>query len=122
MSIFAAFILALLIALLFAPGYRSGSYGPLVLFFFLLFMAGVASQFWLIPFGPVWWGVSWLPLLFIMLIFSFLFAAPSPYDRTRITKADGDVAAAAAISVFLWIIFSILLVAIIIGLFTKPAS
>ena len=26
-------------------------------------MAGIASQYWIIPFGPAWRGISWMPLL-----------------------------------------------------------
>jgi hypothetical protein len=122
MSILAAFTLALLIALLFAPGYRKGSYGPIVIFFFILFLAGIASQFWIIPIGPVWWGVSWLPLLFVMLLFTFLFAAPSPYERERATKVNGEQAAVAVVSVFIWLFVSLLFIAIIIGFLTKSAS
>jgi hypothetical protein len=127
MSIFAAFILALLISLLFAPGYRRGSYAPLVIFFFILFMAGIASQYWITPFGPVWYGISWMPILLIILIFTFLFAAPSPYERRRIANSNNDEkqaasAAAAAISIYVWLLFTILLIAIIVGALTKTAS
>src|SRR3954463_6664290 len=120
MSIFAAFILALLISLLFAPGYRRGSYAPLVIFFFILFMAGIASQYLITPFGPVWYGISWMPILLIILIFTFLFAAPSPYERRRIANSNDDEkqpasAAAAAISIYVWLLFTILLIAIIVG-------
>jgi hypothetical protein len=123
MSIFAAFILALLISLLFAPGYRKGSYLPLALFFFLLFLAGVASQYWITPFGPVWWGVSWGPLGFILLLFTLLFIVPSPYERTVVkTNVAETPPATAAISIFMWLLLLMLLVAIVLGIFIKPAS
>ncbi len=127
MSIFAAFILALLIALLFAPGYRRGSYTPLVIFFFILFFAGIASQYWITPFGPVWYGISWMPILLVILIFTFLFAAPSPYERKRIVKSNDDEkqaesAAIAAVSIYVWLLFTILFIAIIVGALTKTAS
>src|SRR5258706_3315755 len=98
MSIFGVFILALLISLLFAPGYRRGSYSPLLIFFFILFLAGIASQYWITPFGPVWLGISWMPLLFIILIFAFLFAAPSPYERKNISKTEKQAVSAVAIA------------------------
>ena len=126
MSIFAAFILALIISLLFAPGYRRGSFAPLIIFFFVLFMAGMASQYWIIPFGPMWWGISWMPLLFIILIFTFLFAAPSPYERRNISKTNDEKqaasAAVAAISIYIWLLFTILFIAIIVGVLTKTVS
>lgn len=127
MSIFGAFILALLISLLFAPGYRKGSYMPLAIFFFILFMAGIASQYWITPFGPVWYGISWMPILLVILIFTFLFAAPSPYERRRIVKSNDDEkqaasAAVAAISIYLWLLFTILFIAIIVGVLAKTGS
>ena len=121
MSIFGAFILALLISFLFSPGYRKGSYAPLMIFFFMLFMAGIASQYWIPPFGPVWYGVSWTPMLFIILIFTFLFAAPSPYERRIITKTNDEKQAASAVasfmSIYVWLIFIILFMAILVGHF-----
>jgi hypothetical protein len=128
MSIFAAFVLALLIALIISPAYRgrgNAAIGSLVVFFFILFMAGVASQFWIIPFGPVLWGIAWLPLLFIILIFAFLFAAPSPYQRSTTRtgeKAEEISTAGEAISIFIWLLLSLLLIAIIIGYYRTPLT
>ena len=125
-QILGAFILSLLISLMFAPGYRKGSFAPLAIFFFILFMAGIASQYWITPFGPVLYGISWMPLLFIILIFTFLFAAPSPYERRNISKTNDEKqsasAAVAAMSIYLWLLFTILFIAIIVGVLTKTVS
>jgi len=124
MAILAAFVLALIISLLFAPGYRKGSYVPLALFFFLLFMAGIASQYWITPFGPVLWGVSWGPLGFVLLLFTLLFIVPSPYERDLVkTAGETDTrVASTAISIFMWVLLLMLFVAIILGVYVKPAS
>ena len=123
MSIFAAIILALIISLLFAPGYRRGSFAPLITFFFVLFMAGIASQYWILPFGPALWGISWMPLLFILLIFTLLFAAPSPYERKAAkTNNTPETASVAAISIFIWLLLLMLSIAILIGFFNTPVS
>src|SRR4051812_19109667 len=112
MLIFSAFIVALLVALLFAPGYRKGSFAPLIVFFMILFLAGIASQYWIMPFGPVWWGVSWMPLLFIILLFSFLFSAPSPYEKRAAkssTVQEATSIGVAAVSIFIWLLLVLLL-------------
>ena len=123
MFVFLAFVMALIIALIFAPGYRKGSYVPLIIFFLILFLAGIASRYWLVPIGPVWLGISWVPLLFIVLILTFAFVAPSPYERVsaRETKENVSATTSVALSVFIWLLFSLLLIAIAIGVFLKPA-
>jgi hypothetical protein len=125
MSILAAFILALAITLIFAPGYRRGSVAPLIIFFLVLFMAGVASQYWIMPIGPMWWGISWMPLLFILVIFTFLFATPSPYQgrsvKTNVHVEQSASAAETAISIFAWLLLLMLLVVIVIGIVRTPA-
>ncbi len=119
MIIFAAFMIALIASLLFAPGYRTGSYAPFIILFFILFFAAMAGQYWIVPFGPTWWGVSWGPILFIVLIFAFLFATPSPYDPKRTVKNSNDTTdstiASATISVFVWLLLIFLIMAILLG-------
>ena len=89
-------------------------------------MAGIASQYWITPFGPVLYGISWMPLLIIILIFTFLFAAPSPYERRNISKTNNEKqtasTAVAAMRIYLWLLFTILFIAIIVGVLTKTAS
>src|SRR5437870_2306081 len=85
----ASFIIAIIFAFLFT-GYRGkGSAASMVVLFFILFMAGLATPFWIIPFGPVWWGVSWVQLFFVMLLLALLFSVPSPKpDRDHRTVDD----------------------------------
>ena len=125
MEFLAAFILAFLITLIFAMGYRgSGStLTQIAVLFFILFMAGIAGQYWIVPFGPVLWGISWLPMLFIVLVVTLLFAAPPPYPvNTRKTTDPGkDNPAKVAIGVGIWIILLALLMAAIIGYNKTPS-
>jgi hypothetical protein len=127
MVYFVAFLLALLVTLLFVPGYRKNnlSFMPLVIVFFILFLAGIATQSWIAPFGPVYFGIAWAPLLFIVLLITLLLAAPSPYARD-ITSAskpvtDNETTAAATISVIMWILFVMLLIVVFVGFLRKPA-
>ncbi len=117
MEFVAAFILALLVSLLFAVRSRKGaSLTQALVFFFILFMAGIAGQYWIIPFGPVLWGVSWMPLLFIVLIVTLLFASPSPRQHpVKETENDRSVQGAVVISLLLWILLLLLLIAVVVG-------
>ena len=104
MSIFAAFIIALLFSLLFSSGYRKGgSLVPLGMFFLILFMATLAGHYWIVPFGPILWGVAWLPLIFIGIISALLFVAPSPRTKIRAAdaKAENADSAVTGISIFI---------------------
>ena len=118
MSILAAFIIALLFSLLFSSGYRKGgSLVPLGIFFLILFMATLVGHHWIVPFGPILWGVAWLPLIFIGIIAALLFVAPSPRTKIRAVDAKTEEAdsAVTGISVFIWILFIVFLIALIAG-------
>jgi hypothetical protein len=118
MAVFAAFMVALIVSLFFAPGYRSGTYIPLLIMFFILFFAGLAGQYWIVPFGPTWYGVSWGPILFIVLLVTLLFAAPSPYEERRTSNSSNDTTTKAttmAISIFVWLLFIMLFTAVLLG-------
>jgi uncharacterized membrane protein len=119
MGILAAFIIALLISSLFSSGYRKdGSWGALTIFFLILFMAGIVGHHWIVPFGPMMYGISFFPMLFFILIVAFLFSAPSPHQRTT-TKTDEKVGGAASvlvgISIFIWLLFILFIIAAIAG-------
>jgi Na+/H+ antiporter NhaD/arsenite permease-like protein len=115
----ASFVIAIIFAFLFT-GYRGkGSAIPAVILFFILFMAGLSTPFWLVPFGPVWWGVSWVQLFVVMLVLGLLFAVPSPGrpDRDHRTVDDKEEVSSttAAVSIFAWSVLFILLIAFFVG-------
>jgi hypothetical protein len=124
MNIIISFLMAFLISLLFFPVYRKrGSVAPLIIFFVVLFLAGIAGQYWISPYGPSWRGISWMPVLFLILIFTFLFVTPSPYghpseNSEREMKKAASVVA--SVSVFLWILVCILLIAVWAGGMKTP--
>ena len=118
MGILVAFVIALLLSLLFSSGYRKGdSLGSLGIFFMILFMVILAGQFWIGPYGPVLFGVAWLPLLSIGVICALLLATPPPRIKTKTTDAKVMEAnpASTAINVFMWVLFCALLIALIAG-------
>src|SRR5438094_852838 len=68
--------------------------GGLWIFFFIIFLATWSGQLWITPFGPVTWGIAWLPLFIVSLFFSFLiFALLPPVPATKAeTKAEEGAA------------------------------
>jgi hypothetical protein len=126
MNFLVAFMLALLISLGFSRSYRGESSGmPVIFMFVLLVLAGLAAQYWVMPFGPVVWGISWMPLVATVLIFTMLLITPSPYQgrRPRDKKEiiQNEVKAAATISVFMWLLLLLLIVSVLVGYFRSPA-
>jgi hypothetical protein len=120
MHVLAAFLLAFGFSMLFLAGYRdkvlSTSY--VVLFFLVLFMTGLAAQYWLVPSGPTIQGVAWMPLLFVITIVSLLFVAPSPYQNKRIRRVPNDPGTILPVTagLFIWILLILLLILTVIGL------
>jgi hypothetical protein len=126
MNFLVAFMLALLISLGFSRSYRGESSGmPVIFMFVLLVLAGLAAQYWVTPFGPVVWGISWMPLVAAVLIFTMLLITPSPYQgrRPRDKKEiiQNEVKAAATISIFMWLLLLLLSVSVLVGYFRSPA-
>jgi small-conductance mechanosensitive channel len=124
MEVVIAFVVALVISALFSSRYRSaGSYVPLLVFFVILFMAILAGQFWLTPFGPVFWGISWIPLFFVGLIFAFVLvaAAPFPGSRRKTVKEEiaEEEATGVAIGIFTWLLIIALIIAVVTGYYKR---
>jgi len=115
--------LALILTLIFAVGFRRQSWGGgLILFFLVLFLATWAGGVWITPFGPVWWGISWLPFIFVGLVIALLLTATMRPDRIRPREGGGvdmkpraEVESLAALDAFFWVLFCGLLLAIIVG-------
>jgi hypothetical protein len=121
--VIAAFIFALVVAFIFSSGKSyNRSFSTVLTFFLILFLAGIAGGVWIVPFGPVMLGVAWMPVLFIIVIFAFLFSIPPPYlEKSKtayITSEDKDTRVseeAKTLSIFVWLILAFLVIAIFIG-------
>jgi hypothetical protein len=112
-SIIAALILTLIITFLFSV-FSKRPLGGLLLFFIVIFLATWTGQIWITPFGPVTWGIAWVPLILVALFFSFLiFALAPPIPATEENRAEEP--AFIALGLFFWLTLILLLIAIIIG-------
>lgn len=132
-GVLAAIFIAVLIAAIFYYGFSSrGPWGSFWTFFLVLLLVIWAASLWTRPVGPVYWGVAWVPLFFVGLIFALLLAAIPTADSTpeeeelvdrEVVVEDPDiqrrreaeVASAAAIGWIFWVFILILFTAIIIG-------
>lgn len=88
-GILAAIAIAILISALFYFAFNiRGPWGSFWTFFLVLLLVIWAASLWLRPIGPVFWGVSWVPLIFIGLIFALLLAAIPYGDETEERLTD----------------------------------
>ncbi|MFL5753257.1 MAG: hypothetical protein ACJ76F_07620 [Bacteroidia bacterium] len=114
----AALLVTVLLMILFSFFLKRPMKG-LGVFFIIVFLATWTGQLWIVPFGPVQWGIAWIPLFITALFFSLLFFAISP----PVASKNPDVTEEApliALGLFFWIIVILLIVAIVIGYYRIP--
>jgi hypothetical protein len=110
----AAFLVTLFIILLFSLFSKRPVRG-LWIFILIIFLATWTGQLWIAPFGPVGWGISWVPLFLVALFFSFfIFALLPPVVPTK-EETKAEEGAAIAFGSFFWIMFILLILSIIAG-------
>lgn len=132
-GILAAIVIAVLISAIFYYGFSArGPWGSFWTFFLVLLLIVWAASLWTRPVGPVYWGVAWIPLFFIGLIFALLLAAIPTYDTTPEEEAiidqeilaeepelarrrEAEASSAAAVGWFFWLFIAILFFVAIIG-------
>ncbi len=105
------------------PGYEA-TWRTAVLVFLLLFLFAWAGGVWLAPFGPVMFGVYWLPFVVVAVLYALvlLIASPPrpPGSRTRgpVTNAAAEAkreeVAATAFGLFFWVLAVLLAIALLV--------
>lgn len=103
------------------PGYDSPASGLLFLVA-LFFLALWAARLWLLPVGPLLWGIAWVPLVGFGLFLALVLTLGSFPRRRRRLSSKSDVVierepdpADATASIVLWILMIFLVVAIAVG-------
>lgn len=118
-----ALIVALIFTAVFAGGLRRpGPWAGWWWFFVIVLLAGMIAALWVEPIGPPLWGVAtWLPILWLALLFALLLAAasqPPPPVQRRPPAVEGEEAATAAtvvIGAFFWLLLFGMIVAVTVG-------
>jgi hypothetical protein len=77
-------------------------------YFFIVFLATWAGQLWINPFGPTYWGISWISLIIAPIFFWVLILALIP----PLPSTKEEEAASAILGVFFWIVLIALLLSI----------
>ncbi|MEX2592665.1 MAG: hypothetical protein WD426_07815 [Anditalea sp.] len=92
MEIIGAIIVAIVITLIFFYALSArGPWGTLWSFFLIILLIVWASSLWIAPTGYVYWGVDWIPLLFIGVLIALLLTAIPPSRDNYYRGVKGDV-------------------------------
>ncbi|NIS37834.1 hypothetical protein GWN26_02345 [Candidatus Saccharibacteria bacterium] len=117
-----AFIIAVVLSGIFVLIIRR--YGPWprsFMFFIIIFLAAWAGGVWMNPVGPTIKGSTWMPFLFVGLIFALLLAATSQRqeESSIILKTKEEVKkeerVKTALSIYFWLLILALVAAIVLG-------
>lgn len=133
-GILGTILVAILISALFYYAFNArGPWGSFWSFFLVLLLIIWAASLWVRPIGPMYWGVAWIPLFLVGLVFALLLAAiptsdtgnearrgemideEMPVDRAEVNRRQDLNRTAATVSGLFWVFMVILLLIIIIG-------
>jgi hypothetical protein len=121
LSILYIILVALVLTFIFGFLFRvRGPWGSYWSFFAVIFLGIWAITVWMIPFGPYWQDIYWLPPLGVGIVLAILLAAAAPSPRARAIREQEKKelikkeAPPVITGLFYWI-FLLLMIAIIIA-------
>ncbi len=126
LEIITILLIAVILAAIFFYGFRrTGPWGSFWSFLLVLILGMLLFTVWTEPYGPVYWGIGWIDLLIIGLLFALLLAAASPSLRQGRHVSEEEILPdteprkmpeRVAVSGFFWILILLFVVLIIFGL------
>ncbi len=115
-----AFIIALIISLIFAIGFRGRNlWLNFVFFFSIIFLITWAGGIWLTPFGPSIKGVYLFPFLVVAVLIALFLAAAVSTQKPRPNKEQNQerevmrLAPEAVFGAFFWALIILLFLAVV---------
>jgi hypothetical protein len=90
-----------------------GPWDSFLLFFLVVGIFAWAGGVWIVPFGPTWGGIGWLPIILMGVFVALLLTAASPRTpRKRLEPEEKDLAASetrAVVDAIFWVLVICLL-------------
>jgi hypothetical protein len=127
LELFAALTVAFILSALFVlASWKRGLRRGLFWLFLILFLATWAGGVWIKPFGPVLWGIHWLPFLAVGAVVALILAVAQsrrkPHGRQETIemlermKQEREVEEIVwvTLNIFFWVLLLTLLIAIVI--------
>ena len=91
-----------------------GPWNSLLWFFIVVALFAWAGGAWLVPFGPSWRGIGWLPIFFMGIVAALLLTAASPRsprkrtEEKELPKTDYEIRV--SIDALFWVLIVLLLI------------
>lgn len=125
-----ALVLAFILVWVFGwrrPGAEGAAAAATIWFVLILLLTATwAGGVWLRPVTDVTWAADWVGFVFVGIVFALLLLAiapPAPRElspREAEIQAETELTAAAGITVFLWVLLALLVIAIIANYTLEP--
>ncbi|OHB66386.1 MAG: hypothetical protein A2Y77_01135 [Planctomycetes bacterium RBG_13_62_9] len=129
MGVFFALSMALLFTAIFTLGFlRRGPWSSVLAFFLIVFLASWAGSLWLSPAGPAFYGIYWVPIVGVALLFALLLAGsvtrrhPPQVETISAVKRQEKIVRS-MFDAFFWTLLIGFAIAIILGyIIERPAA
>ena len=91
-----------------------GPWGSLLWFFLVVSLFAWAGGVWLVPFGPMFWGIGWLPIIIMGFLVSLILTAASPrtprWRKASKEEVTSEAGTRAVVDVIFWVVIICLLI------------
>ena len=112
-DVFGALVFGLVIVFILSLAFGTkGPWGSFLWFFVVVALFAWVGGVWLRPYGPVWMGVGWLPIIFVGFLVAMLLTAASPRNPNKSLAVEKETVgeeSRTAVGVFFWVLIVCLL-------------
>ena len=110
-----ALVVGMIIVLIVSRAFGTkGPWGSLLWFFLVVSLFAWAGGVWLVPFGPMFWGIGWLPIIIMGVLVSLILTAASPrtprWRRASKEEVTSEAGTRAVVDIIFWVVIICLLI------------
>jgi hypothetical protein len=110
-----ALVVGMIIVLIVSRAFGTkGPWGSLLWFFLVVSLFAWAGGVWLVPFGPMFWGIGWLPIIIMGFLVSLILTAASPrtprWRRASKEEVTSEAGTRAVVDIIFWVVIICLLI------------
>jgi multisubunit Na+/H+ antiporter MnhB subunit len=114
-DLFVALVVGMIIVSIVSRAFGTkGPWGSLLWFFLVVSLFAWAGGVWLVPFGPMFWGIGWLPIIIMGFLVSLILTAASPrtprWRKASKEEVTSEAGTRAVVDVIFWVVIICLLI------------